>query len=153
MIPVPKSQISSVVAPILKSQAEQYEIGGPEDVAHMVKNMETCYDDKTMAAYVDDLQDPRACLLCGYHFSMMFKGVHVSAYLVWLSDELRNTKEGLKQVKEMLKTLEDYGRLFNAKSVMVSSWLFKNKGPNSQKLWPRFGFEPQELVMSKEIVY
>jgi hypothetical protein len=153
MIPVPKSQVESVVGPIFESQGSQYEVREKEDVAHRLESLKACYEAKSAAAYVDDLSNPQACLVCGYHPSLVFAGIHVTAYLFWVAEPLRNTKRGFQMAKEMDKTLEDYGRMFNARSVMLSSWLFKSIGPNSQKLWPRFGYEPQELVMSKEIKY
>ncbi len=151
MIPVPKSQVESVVGPIIGGQADQYGFTGKEISEHMVKSLVSCYENKTMFSYVDSLENTQACLICGYSFSMMFPGTHITGYLIWVAPELRGTKAGFAKVKEMMTTLEDFGKMFNAKSIMVGAWLFRDKGPNSKKLWPRFGYEPQELVMVKEL--
>ncbi len=153
MIPVPKNKIREIVGPILRGQSEQYAVGSPEDVEHMLKSLDACFEAKTMFSYVDDLENPKTCLICGYHFSLMFAGTHISGFLLWVAPELRNTKQGFKKVEEMMTTLQDFGQMFQAKTVTVSSWLLGSTVPNSKKLWQRFGFESQELVLSKKLEY
>lgn len=150
---VPKSKIREVVGSIVFEQADQYGFTAEEIKEHMVKTLEACYDSKTMFAYVDDVENTSCCLVCGHHFSMMFPGTHITAYMVWVKPELRNTKSGFQMIKDMLVELNAFGAMFDAENISISSWLYKSLGPNSGKLWTRLGFEPQELVLTKKVEY
>lgn len=103
------------------------------------------YEARYMGAYVDDVENPKYCLIMATFPGMATSDLMAQIVLIYVSPEVRGDVEALNI---MVNTAENYARLNGASSLTGSSWLFRGS-EDIGSIWKHYGFEIQETTYVK----
>jgi hypothetical protein len=114
---------------------------------YIIPKLEGCYDIRSAGAYVDDVDNPKHCLIMTHFQSAFIDGVAAFVSLLYSVPEARGNPEDLAV---LFQTAENYARLNGCIRVTGSSWIFEgSKGIDA--LWLKKGYKPQETVFVKSL--
>ena len=144
MTPVPQSRLRDVIFPIMAAAIKETRLSGRTTPEYTLTVLEAHYGSKEMAAYVDDLDNPTSCLICGVHRNPVIDELFASAYLVWVRADLRKSRKSLKLIDEMIVKLKEYGIMMNCHSATGSDWCYLGSSTGLRSVWEKHEFELQE---------
>lgn len=146
LIPVPQSKLPNL-AEIFKRRVEESHLEKRTTVGDLMVKLGRGYDNRMMAAYTDDIDNPQACLVMSVFPGLITDDNYANIILAYLVPELRGRRE---YGDALINMAEGYAKLHNASRLMASSWLYKDSKGIDWWLKKK-GFEPQETIYVKEI--
>lgn len=146
LYPLPQSKIP-VLREIIKARIEESNLTERSNVDDCLVKLDKGYDARYMAAYVDNVQDPKCCLIMSHFPGMATSGVLAHITLVYVAPEKRGD---IETINVILATAENYAKFHKADTLVGTSWLYRgSKGTDD--MWKRKGFEPQETIYVKHL--
>lgn len=116
-------------------------------VGNLFTKLERGYTNRSMAAFVDDLENPRAALIMSLFEGLVTDDNYANIILIYVTPELRGDKN---YGDALMKTAEAFARKAGANFLLGTSWLYKgSKGIDW--FWKKRGFEPQETIYIKQL--
>lgn len=150
MRPIPQDKLNEVLIPIFKEGIEDVAIAHRTSPEYCVGNVEKGYEARAIAAYVDDLESPKCCLVVAMGRSPVLDENLSIIYRIWVRPDLVAVREGVALSKEMAKTFEAYAEMNGADGILASSWVYRN-APDIGSFWEKLGFEIQEKIYIKHL--
>lgn len=144
LYPVPQNKLSCLEA-LFNSARIEMKMEKRSDPAYTLARVEDGYDTRSMAAYVDSLQDPKHCLVLAILPGIVTNENIAVVILIYSAPEHRNNPDA---VKALMETIENYARHERANSIMGSSWKYGCKRP-IDSLWTSHGYTEQETTYVK----
>lgn len=142
--PLPQSKLSNIQKILATADAELVSQRGTS-VEHVMSSVEKGYNNRTVGVYVDDLEDPKHCLILALVPGFYVEGLMVVVLLIYSVPEERGNKEALDT---MHLTIENYAKIHGAETILGSSWVYKgSRGIDS--MWQSRGYEKQEVAYVK----
>lgn len=148
MIPVPQDRLNDVVFSILKEGIEEVGLGGRTSAEYGVQNIEKGYEARTLAAFVDDLEDPKSLLVVAVGRGPVLDETTAIIYRIWVRPDMRALREGVTLLRDMHETVNAYATQNSCATQTGGSWVFRGS-PCIGKMWERFGYEIQEITYVK----
>jgi hypothetical protein len=148
MKPVPQQDLKTIVQPIFETRVGEANMEGRVVMEHLMKSLEGGYEARSMAAFVDDLTDPKGCLVLAVGNNVMTPAAVCVVRLIWVAPDLRRKPASARIVKDMMATLDAFARINECETIIASSWLYLGAEPIDE-LWCRQGFDLQEKVYVK----
>jgi hypothetical protein len=146
LYPLPQSKIP-VLREILKARLIESNLQERSDADDCLVKVDKGYGARVMAAYVDDVQNPKCCLVMSHFPSIATSGTLAHISLVYVAPEKRGD---LEVVKVILTTAENYAKFHQADTLAGTSWLYRGS-KSTDALWKRNGFEIQETIYVKHL--
>lgn len=146
LYPVPETKIGIVVPLLTQAHAEmdQPKLATLEQAKRMLASG---YAQKTLAAYVDDISNPKHLVILSAIPSMTSEGVMVIVHLVYSVPEARGSVEVIKAIH---KTIDGYAVAKMAGQILGTSWVYGNSKP-IDALWTSHGYQKQSINYIKEL--
>jgi hypothetical protein len=144
LIPVPHSQIDKVKP--LFAQAHSEMVTQPRNTLEQaLRSLEKGYENRTVAVYVDNLENPKHCVALALVPGFMVEGLMVVVLLIYSIPEERGQKEVLNAQHTII---DNYAKIHGASTVIGSSWEYRgSRGIAS--MWKSYGYEKQEVTYVK----
>lgn len=146
LVPVPQSKLINL-AEIIRHRVEESHLEKRTTVGDLLAKLERGYNNRTMAAFVDDVDNPKACLIMSVFLGLVSDDCYANIILLYLVPELRGKKE---YGDVLIKTAEGYAKMHSATRLMGTSWVYK-QSKGIDWFWKNHGFEPQETIYVKEV--
>lgn len=148
MIPIPQSRLSEVLTPIGESRRVESNAERLADVAYCISQIEEGYELRSVAAYVDNLDDPKSCLIVRVGKAWTHPAPVCGVMLLWVRPDHRSTSPEL--VADLFKTLDAFAALNACESISGSSWVYLGS-QDMDALWCRYGYDLQEKIFIKPL--
>lgn len=148
MKPVPQNKLHELLGPIFASRIEETGMADRTSKEYLLTVASEGYVNRTAAAYVDDLEDPKSCLVVGIGKNLLMPAKLCFAYLFWIDPEERGKHPD--KVADMINTMERWADLMECEEVSVASWVFRGS-EGIDAFWKQKGFEKQEVVYMKNL--
>lgn len=143
---LPQEKIS-ILRKIFEDRVNESNIEHRTSVEGLLLKLERGYTNLTMAAYVDDIENPKCCLVMSLFLGLVTDDHYANIALIYLTPELRGS---VSYGKLLLETAEAYAKYHQAQTLMGTSWLYKgSKGIDW--FWKKNGFQPQENIYVKHL--
>lgn len=144
--PIPQNKLINL-AEIFKRRVEESHIEKRTTVGDLLLKLGRGYDNRMMAAYADDIDNPKACLIMSVFPGLVTDDNYANIILAYVVPELRGNKE---YGDALIQVAEGYAKFHKASRLMASSWLYNgSKGIDG---WlKKHGFAPQETIYVKEV--
>lgn len=146
LYPLPQSKIP-ILRDIVKSRIEESNLTDRSNVDDCLVKLDRAYDGRVGAAYVDDVQSPKCCLIMTHFPGVVTTEILAHISLVYVAPEQRGN---LRVVNTILTTAENYAKFHQADTLIGSSWLYRDS-KSTDELWKRHGFEIQETIYVKHL--
>lgn len=146
LYPVPQSKLNCIES-LCRSATREMGMSKLTDVAYSLARLEEGYNARVLAAYVDDLESPKHCLVMSQYQGITVKGIVAAVRLIYSLPEHRGDREVIKVIME---TIESYARIHGAVTVSGSSWKLTGN-LHIDELWKSFGYEEQEIIYTKKL--
>lgn len=144
--PVPQSKLINL-AELFKLRIEESHLEKRTTVGDLMVKLGRGYDNRMMAAYADDIDNPKACLVMSVFPGLVTDDHYANIILPYVVPELRTNQE---YGDSLIYVAEGYAKFHKASRLMASSWIYK--GSRAIDWWlKKYGFEPQETIYVKEI--
>lgn len=145
LYPVPQNKLSCIER-LLNAATKEMGMSNHTNVPYSLARLEDGYDTRSAAAYVDNLEDPKHCIVITYVPGMIRNGVVAFFRLIYSLPDVRSPKIQ----KILIETGENFARLNGAVSISGSSWKLTSKrdiGP----IWKTEGYTEQEVIYTKQL--
>jgi hypothetical protein len=146
LYPVPETKLSCVTALIEQAHSEM-DMPALATLDQAKRSLEAGYANKTLAAYVDNLQAPKHLLILSAFPGLLIEGLVVIVHLIYSSPDARGDAEALKVLHS---TVENFARFKGAGSIIGSSCIYGNSRP-IDPMWKSQGYKQWETVYIKEL--
>lgn len=146
LYPVPESKLD-ILKGMIEKRIVESNLVGRSSVEECLASLQRGYDMRYMAAYVDNLEEPKSCLIMSHFPGVSTFGLMAHITLIYVSPKQRGK---LNIVKTLIETAENYAKLCGAMSVVGTSWVYKGSR-GTDELWLRNGYEIQEKVYIKNL--
>lgn len=144
LIPLPESKLESL-RPICERVKTEYSFGDTYSPEQAFLVVQSGYENRRLAVYVDNVDDIKHCVIMTHSVSMISEGVTAYVLFIYSVPEHRGSQESLDAMKQIV---EGYAQVQGASKISGSSWvLFNHKSMDA--LWKKWGYQPQETVYSK----
>lgn len=147
LYPLPQSKLESL-RPIFQALQIEQNMLDRTDLEATFERLEEGYLNHVMAAYVDNVDSPKHCLILGNFPTLFTHERYASVLLIYSAPEERGSRGVLKA---LLDTIDNFARFHGLSTIKASSW--KYRGSRSiDALWKRHGYEVQETVYLKSLL-
>jgi len=144
LYPLTESKIDNI-SEIVRSAHAELKLGSRATVKSSLDSVKAGYASRSMAVYVDSVEQPKHCLVLATMPGIATDGLLVAVILIYSLPEHRADPS---VTKAMMETIENYSKLNGASCILGSSWKFGGtKGIDA--LWKANGYVPQETVYVK----
>ena len=144
--PVPEGKIDKII-PLITKAHEEIESPKLATLERSKKMLADGYAQRTLAAYVDDISEPKHLVVLSAVPSITIEGIMVIVHLVYSDPEARGGREA---VTGMHKTIEGYAAAKGAGQILGTSWVYRGS-PAIDGMWTSFGYEKQSINYVKEL--
>lgn len=144
LIAVAESQLG-ILDGIISARITEAKLEGRATLEDSKAKILEGYKNRSKGAYVDDLENPKHCLIVGYYKANITTENTMVVHLIYSLPEHRGDLRALAEIKSTMMALAEIN---GVDTISASSWIFKGCDPIDE-LWERFGFEPQEKVFIK----
>lgn len=146
MRPIPQTKLHEVLTPIFEQRIAESNAEGRATVEHALTQLLAGYASLSISAFVDDLENPKSCLIVGLATSYALLGPMAVVHLLWVAPEHRG--DAAAEIADMFKTAEGYASMNGALYIQGASWVYQG-AEGMDALWGRQGFDLQEKVFVK----
>lgn len=144
LYPLPHSKLENARAIFTKAHGE-LKTQPKATIEQAMASVAKGYENRTVAVYVDDIENPKHCLAVALVPGFLVEGLMVVCLLIYSVPEERGKTEPLDALH---LTLENYARIHGAETILGSSWIYRgSRGIDA--MWKDRGFEPQETTYVK----
>lgn len=144
LYPLPQSKLESI-RPLLACAQEEMNLKERGDIQVCFERIEAGYVSRSMAVYVDNVEDPKHCLILATWPGIVTKGLLVAVILIYSMPNFRGDQE---IVSTMMRTIENFAQIHGADSILGSSWKYLGARP-IDSLWTSHGYVEQETTYVK----
>jgi hypothetical protein len=131
--------------PLLAERLEESKLTAFSSPEYLLKKLTDLYSIRSAGVYVDDVTDPRHCLIMTHFPGMTLDRVVATINLIYTRPAFRGDTQA---VDALYKTAENYARLNGADVLQGSSWLFDGS-KRTDALWTKLGFSLQSVSYVK----
>lgn len=145
MTPVPQSQLLPLFTEPMRTFFEKINLDGRATPEKFLEKVNQGYDNRTLAAFVDDLSDPHFFLVLGTVQTLVLDTPTCVVYIIY-GDQPGDARQAFR--KEALLTAAAYAKNTNCGDLAVSSLTYLG-APDIGDLWESLEFEEQERIFTK----
>jgi hypothetical protein len=146
LYPVPETKISCVV-PLIEQAHAEMDMPALATLEQAKRSLEAGYTNKTLAAYVDNLQEPKHLLILSAFPGLLIEGLVTIVHLIYSVPEARGDAD---IIKTFHSTVENFARFKGAGSIIGSSCVYGTSRP-IDPMWKAQGYKQWETVYIKEL--
>jgi hypothetical protein len=147
MIPVPQSQLLKIFTEPMRVNFEQVNLDGRASPEKFLAKVNQGYDNRTIAAFVDNLTDPHFFLVLGSVQTLVLDNPTCVIYIIYGDQPGRDRMDTLK---EALLTAAAYAEKTKCGDIAVSSLTYLG-ARDIGALWESLEFDEQERIFTKLI--
>lgn len=148
MIPIPQDRLPEILKPIYDLRVVESNFVHQAHFLHAMQYLDTGYELRNTAAYVDNLEDAKSCLIMHIGSSWVSPAPRAVCLMLWVHPDVRGHAPEL--VKDMFATMEAFAKVNECETMVGSSWVYLG-AQDTEGLWGRHGFDLQEKVFTKLI--
>jgi hypothetical protein len=141
ILPVPQSRIGNL-REIFEDRVIESNLTERSDVNELLLKLERGYDNRSTAAFVDNLEKPQCCLIMSMFIGTCTEDQYANIILLYVAPTLRGK---LNYVNALMKTAKAYATTNGATSLVGTSWLYRGS-KSTELFWKKHGFEDQEKI-------
>lgn len=147
---IPQDQLKAILTPIGEKRRVEASMEDRCNVEYSISQIEEGYESRSMAAYVDEFENPKSCLVVRVGRNWVSPALVCGVLLFWVDPSLRGTLTSAKLVKDMFATGEAFALLNECEGIVNSSWVYLGS-EDMDSLLSHAGYDLQEKVFYKPL--